>query len=399
MRVTFAVTELKARLAELGQVVARKSEEALYRNLRVFTDADGIVNLQGIDIDTTMTLKLPAAQADGAINVLVDFKLLNEVVPNLTDAQAAIAIKGETEAVLTSGKFRGRLTTYPTEKFLELPLVQGIAEKPAFGGVVFGLPGLKEQIDLVDFAIPAAEGRHVVASALIESTDVAMNLVATTGFVIAVSTTPSQLGAFSFVVPKPALDLVKKLDGGTTITISETEGAFFFQTELELVTYNKTHSEFPDVKRVIPKEPLTKVITITSKDELLATIARVKPYCVTTTEGKEKPINVEYDGEGSVSLVAVREDKAATGDTYTDMGFDSIAVAGSGGAFKIKLDINKFLPFVERAPFPITMHVTSAAKVVDFHGNGSTFQNPLYRLLVMPMRGVEGVSSSPIPVD
>jgi len=79
MKVTFDAQQLKQRLGQLGSVVARKSQEALYRNIRLFTDAEGVVNLQGIDIDTTMTLKVPSAKFDGlALNLLTEFNKLTK---------------------------------------------------------------------------------------------------------------------------------------------------------------------------------------------------------------------------------------------------------------------------------------------------------------------------------
>lgn len=395
MKVTFDVLQLKQRLAQLGSVVARKSQEALYRNVRVFSDEDGSVNIQGIDIDTTMTLKLPAAKADGEVNVLLEYSILNETVPHLTDKVATIKFTGETEAILSSGRFRSRLKTFPTDKFLELPLVQGIAEKPDMGGYTFGLPGLKEQIDLVDFAVPAAEGRHVVASALLESSATDLCLVATDGIVLAISTTPSDLGEFSFTMPKPALDLIKRMDGGTTVTISDTEGAFFLQTEIELITYNKTHAEFPNFRSIVPKTGTYPVsVTFKDKAELVSTLTRIKPYCF----DKEHPaVNFEFDGNNLVYLLAVKEDKLATGDVYTDMSSDSIVVEGAGGPGKIKLDIKKVLPFFERATFPVTLSLKSAASIADMHGNAGTAEKPTYRFLIMPMRGAEGTSSTPLP--
>ncbi|MFI5260811.1 MAG: hypothetical protein ACHQU0_03390 [Candidatus Paceibacteria bacterium] len=399
MKVTFAVAELKSRLVQLAAVVAKKSDEALYRSIRLFTDAEGVVNIQGIDIDTTMTLKMPAAKADGAVNLLLEFDFLNATVAYFSAAEATITTKSETEAILSSGKYRGRLRTAPTAAFTDLPLVAGIAEKPELGGYTFGLPGLKAQIESIDFAVPAAEGRHVVASALIAATATELNVVGTDGMVLAANTSPSDIGEFSFTMPKPALEIIKKLEGGPKVTISDTEGAFFFETELELVTYNKTHAEFPPYQSIIPK-PGSHTINITFKDkaELVSTLGRLKPSCVVTAEKKERPVNFVYDGATTVNLVAVKEDKLATGDIYTDMGSDSITVEGSGAPIKIKLDILKILPFFERATFPVTVHLKSLSSIADMHSSGSTPEKPAYRFLVMPMRGDDDKASSvPIP--
>ncbi len=402
MKVTFVVAELKQRLAELGAVVAKKSDEALYKSIRLFTDADGVVNIQGIDIDTTMTLKMPAAKVDGTVNVLLDYGFLNSIVPTFGAAEAVITSKSETEALLSSGKYRGRLRTSPTAAFTDLPIVAGISEKPELGGYTFGLPGLKAQIESIDFAVPAAEGRHVVASALIAATATELNVVGTDGMVLAANTSPSDIGEFSFTMPKPALEIIKKLEGGPKVTISDTEGAFFFETELELVTYNKTHAEFPPYQSIIPKPGVNNIsFTFKDKTEVVSALTRLKPSCVTTAEAKERPVNIVLlDDATNVNLVAVKEDKLATGDIYTDMATDSIAVEGSGSPIKIKLDILKILPFLERATFPVTVYLKSFSSIADMHSAGGTPEKPTYRFLVMPMRADDDKAGSvPIPVE
>lgn len=402
MKVTFAVPELKQALAKLASVVAKKSQEALYRKFRLFTDADKIVTLQGIDIDTTMTLKLPTATADDVVNVLLDFETVNSITQHITAPQVFITIKGENAAVLSSGKSQvSRLQTSPTSDFTDLPLVAGISEKPEIGGYVFGLPGIKAQIELVAFAVPAAEGRHVVASALLKSDGKELHVVGTDGVVLAISTTPSDIGEFSFTVPKPALELIKKLDGGPKVTISDTEGAFFLETELELVTYNKTHAEFPNYTPIVTASNANDV-TLVFKDkvELLAVLARLRSQCVaTSTDDKTKPVAFDFDGTSTVKLIVMKEEKLATGNTYMDMGYDAIEVEGSGKAIKIRFDILNITPFLERAAFPVTVRLKSSSSVTDMHAAGSTVEKPTYRYLSMPMHMVDGSpSSTPIPL-
>ena len=401
MKVKFVVAELKQRLAELGAVVGKKSDEALYRSIRFFTDAEGVVNVQGIDIDTTMTLKLPAAKADGALNLLTDYAFLNSIVPTLGAAELVIASKSETEAVISSGNYLGRLKTSPTAAFTDLPIVAGISEKPELGGYTFGLPGLKAQIESIDFAVPAAEGRHVVASALLAESNNILNIVGTDGYALAINTSSSDIGEFSFTMPKPALEILKKLEGGPKVTISDTEGSFFFETELELVTYNKTHAEFPPYQTIIPKAGSHNThITFKDKGELVSALERLKPSCalVGTAEVKERAVNFDYDGASTVRLAAVKEDKLATGSIFTDLASDKITVEGTGEPIKIKLDVLKILPFFARATFPVTVHLRAFNAIADMHAAGGTPEKPTYRFLVMPMRGDDDKGGSiPIP--
>lgn len=401
MKVTFVLPELKQRLTLLS-TVAKKSQEALYRNIRVFTDENGIVNLQSIDIDTTMTLKLPAAKADGKVNLLLDYTVFGQIVQATPDSSKTVEIESEdeTDATLFTDELKAQLTTYPTEKFTELPIVAGIAEKPAFGGYVFGLPGLRDQIEAVEFAVPASEGRHVVASALLQSTGKELSLIGTTGIVLTMSTIPSALGEFSFTVPKSALEIIKKLEGGKDVTISETEGAFFFETETELVTYNKTHAEFPPYQAILPKPgDAATVITFKEKDQLIAKLNRIKPLCSSLADEKSVPVNMSYDGKGAVAFLASKEEKSATiGSLFRDLACDDLAVEGTGPAILIRFDISMMLPFFERATFPISMYLKSNHNIADMHAASGTPEKPTYRHLLMPMRFNSGEGITTVPM-
>lgn len=395
MKITFAVPELQKQLGQLSAVVARKSEEALYGNVRLFTDDAGIVTLQGIDIDATITVKIPSAKADGKVNILLVFTVLNEVVQSLITPEVSIVYKNEQESILTSGKLRVRLHgAQPVEKFLDLPVVNGIDEKPSLGGYTFGLPGLKEQIDQVDFSVPAPGGKFVVPSALLVSTSDTLSVVATDGIQLATSSVSSNLGEFAFTLPKPALELIKKLAGGTTVTISDTEGAFYIETELELVTYNKTHSEFPPYTRIIPAiGTLPTCVVITAPFELVSAIRALKSVC----GDKEKP-GVAFsvkEGGNSIALNAVNSVKVSTGDLFTEMGINrEITAAITGPAVTTILDAKRLTGFLERAVFPLTLYIKDGCSILDMHANGGTPEKPTYRFLMMPMRGEGfGVSS------
>ena len=402
MKVTFAVQELKLALAKLAGVVANKSTEAIYRTVRVFTRA-GVVYIQGIDIDTTMTLALLGAKADAEANVCFEFAFLNAIFLQMPSDEAVIKLTGESEAILSAdkGRIRGRMKTYPTAPFTDLPLVQVLTTDKPTNGFSLPLPSLKEQIGLVDFTVPAAEGRHVVASALLEATATDLNLVGTNGLVLSVSTLPVPAGvaAFSFAVPKPALELVNKLEGGLvkTVTISDNEGAFFFDTDIESVSYNKTYGEFPNFRSIVPKSGQYPTALSVGK-EVAAKLETVKAFCVVTEAEKERPVSLRYDGAGTLTLVAVKEDKNSDGDTYTDVGVAALPVAGTGPACTVKVDLLKIKPWLEHATFPVTIFINNGSSIVDMHSNGSTPKEPKYRFLVMPMRDISAGGSSSVPV-
>jgi DNA polymerase III subunit beta len=382
-KVTFDVPELQKRLGQLAAIVARKAQEPVYRNVRLFTEGD-FVKLTAIDIDSTLTVKLPGAKADGPINFLLEYERLNSIVQAFKAKEAILTYENEQSAKLSSGRAKLVLGGTPTAQFIELPVVAAIADRPELGGFVLGLPGMKEQIEQVMFAVPPPDGKFVVPSALLESTADSVRLITTDGVRLVIASVPANLGEFSCTIPKPALELVQKLDGGSSITIVDTEGAFFFSTELELLTYSKTHSEFPPYSRVIPAPgTFPTAITINESEAITAALAVLRPVC-----DKEKPgVKFSVDENGKVlSLQAVHAEATANADVFTNMGTDELDASVVGTANTMKLDIKLLAPFLERATFPITIFVKSGSSIVDIHANGGTQEKPTYRFLVMPMR-------------
>lgn len=384
MKFKFDVPELQKRLGQLAAVVARKAQEPVYGNVKLSSDAAGAVTLQGVDIDSTLTVKLATATADAAGSILLEYKKLNSIVQSFRAKEATITFENEQSASISSNKFNGVVQGSPTAKFSELAVVQAIGEKPELGGYLFGLPGLKEQIEQVAFAIPAPDGKFVVPSVLLESTADTLRMVATDGFSMAISSVPANLGDFSYTLPKPLIELLLKLDGGPTVTIVDTETAFYVSTELELLTYSKTHSEFPPYSRVIPAAgtyPTT--VTIKEQGDILASLGSIRPLC----DEKEPGVKFTVAENGkSIELHAIHAAAQATGDAFTNVADDEIDAETTGAANVFKLNIDRLIPFLSRATFPVNVIAKDGTKIVDFHANGGTQDKPVYRFLMMPMR-------------
>ncbi len=399
MKITFQVPEFQKRLGQLAAVIARTSQEALYVSIRIFTNATGVVFLQGADVDSTLTLKLPTATADGPVNVLFEYSRLNNIVQKMNAPQALLTLVGETEAILTSGKSRNRLACLPTAPFMSLSVVSSIPseEELSFAeGIKFPLPGLKEQIEQVDFTVPQQHSKYVSASALLVSKDKKFSVVGTDGKMLGVSSVPTETEFASFMIPKQALELLKKLDGGAgnIVTILDTESQLTFSTDGELLTYGKTHAEFPPYERIVPK-PGSHVMSIVLKDKtaLVSALERLRVSCF----GDLKGVNFRADNNTELTIVAVKTDKQATGDTFTDMAEERIDAEIVGTGFNFQLDIDRILPFANLAVFPVSLYIKDFSSPIDVHANSGTPENPTYHFIVMPMNWEGGANSVPIP--
>jgi DNA polymerase III sliding clamp (beta) subunit (PCNA family) len=377
--IVFDTDVLKEALAKLKAVVGQKSQEALYQHLRIFTDSEG-VNLQGIGIDTTMTLKVPTlVRCD--IDRLVVFADLKKMIERLDTKRGSLSFD-EGRVSVSSGRFKASLLTFESAVFTALPVVAGINEKPEIGGYTFDLPKLQAQIKQVDFTVPPAEGRHIVGSALLKSDGTNLNIVGTDGYVIAISTTPSDIGEFSFTVPKPALEILKKLDGGPAVVISDTEGAFFFETETELVTHDKTYATFPNYRPIVDgTRNHERAVTFSDKDALVKMLERLKPLCDNYYYArKERDVVLESEGSNSVKLTAYHEGGWRTDGNgavhpreVVELFTDSLP-ALVHAPLKVRFDVLKLLPFLKLAAYPVTTYFGGAEKVLDFHaGDGLRF--------------------------
>lgn len=383
MKFKFDVPELQKRLGQLAAVVSREDKEPIYGNVKLSSEK-GIVRLQGIDTDKTLTVKLVNASADGDGSILLEYKVLNPIVQNFKVKEAFITFETEQSAVISAGRFKGVMKGSPTAKFAELAVVQAIGTKPDIGGFSIGLPGLKEQIEQVMFALPTAEGKFVVASVLLQSTADALRLVATDGNMMAISSIEASLGEFSYTLPKPLLDLVLKLDGGPSVTVVDIENAFFFETELELLTHTATHSEFPPYQRIIPvPDTYPTTITIKERDAIMSSFGAITPLC----DAKEPGVNFKVEENGTkLELHAIHASALATGDSFTNVADDDVDVEAKGAANSFKINISRLGSFLQRASFPVTLFAKDPTKILDFHAAGSTQQKPKYRFLIMPMK-------------
>jgi DNA polymerase III sliding clamp (beta) subunit (PCNA family) len=399
MKITFQVPEFQKRLGQLAAVIARTSQEALYVSIRIFTNAAGVVFLQGADVDSTLTLKLPTATADSAVNVLLEYSRLNNIVQKMNAPQALLTLTGETEAILTSGKSRSRLACLPTAPFTSLSVIASIPTDEELGfadGYKFPLPGLKEQIEQIGFTVPRQHSKYVAASALLVAKDKVLNVVGTDGKMLGVSVVATEAEFPSFTIPKPALELLGKLDGGAgnVVTILDTEALLTFITDGELLTYGKTHAEFPPYERIVPKTGShTMSVVLKDKTALVSALERLRVSCF----GELKGVNFSATSNSELILVAVKTDKQATGDTFTDMAEERVDAEISGAVVNFQLDIDRILPFANSAIFPLTFYIKDSSSAIDVHANSGTPEKPTYRFILMPMRWEGGASSVPLP--
>lgn len=369
MKVKFNTEELKKVLGKLAAVVSKKAATPVYGYVRLFaTQAAGTVGITGVDIDATLTTSFTKAEAEGPVDVLLPFAKLSEIVGATTAADVTIETDGETKARIKDGKkFTGEMKPRPLGEWPQA------LERPEASKAILGLAGFKDQISKILFAVKDNDGKFTVTVAKIESDETQLRLVGTDGLGLALSASPANYGVWELVLPKNALELVAKLDG-TQVTISEAEGGFYFDTEVETLTVSRSHGTFPDYKAIFPKSVSTKITV--EKAALEEAINKMKPLAYS-----EKPVVVfnVVDGGKEIIMQAASLETISEGTAFRQVADDTIDAVVEGPANDFSLNVKMLQPFIERATGPIVIQIINNSSIVDFHANGDN-----YRWLQMP---------------
>lgn len=382
MKLTFKTGELQSRLQQLAAVVAKKATLPVYSNVELFASA-GDVYLRGFDVGATLTVKLTTAKSEADIDLLLPFGKLSELVSGITAEETTITVKDDgTEAVIKAAKLRAVIRPFAGDAPATMDEPESIIAE-------IGLPGFQEQIDNVEFIVPDGSGKYTVSVAQFSSDGTALKLVGTDGHGLAINTSAADAGEFSFNLPRTALELAKRLVGGSgtnTVKIATVDAGFWFYTETETLTVSITAGEFPKYGGILPEngkppKPYTEISFADESilDEFRAAIKRVKPLA-----DKEAPVIsfvVTENGE-AVSIEAASAEALSEGssDIFKNVASDEAPAKVVGPAVTFSLDVKVLAPFLEKAKAPLSCRVTDSKSVVDFQSAGGSG----YRFLQMP---------------
>lgn len=369
MKVTFNKDELKNRLAQLGAVVSSKATSPVLSFVRLFANELSAmpptyqVGIVGADTFATLTVVLQKAVADGPVDILVPFHKLAELVNNANKVgEIIIEAKDQTKSVVTAGKAKGTLPSYPVTNWPD-PLV-----RPDTATATIPLPAFKNSISTVEFAIPKEAGKHIAAVALIESTPTSFQLIGCDGEVLAISTFAQEAGStFELLLPRPALELITKLSG-PALSISHNDSGFYFDTEFESLTFARSHGAFPNYKGVLPK-------SVTGSFEVdSAELLEALNWCVVLAD-KEKPA-VTFIAKGDALNLegAHLEASSAEGATFRNVATNELAIAPlTGTPTDFSLNAKRTVQFLTKVTGKIQVAVVSANAVVDFQAGSLRF--------------------------
>ena len=263
MNITVPKKLLSDQLSLLERIVPSRSANPLYTYLGLYAE-EGALILFGTNGEVDLEVRLPA-EAQSLPRVLVPAQPFFQLVRSLPGDLVALGLASEPgqggQLVLSSGRFRTRLSLAPAEGYPELLVPEG-EDKGAFP-LRTRMPSgeLVKALTHVRYAASNEEYRAIFRGVQLEFSPQGFRAVASDGYRLALYDLPLPQGfQAKAVVPARSVDemvrVLKGADGaeadlalGEGVLALALEGGSGVRMALRLM-----EGEFPDYQRVIPQE-------------------------------------------------------------------------------------------------------------------------------------------------
>lgn len=270
MEFTVGKAALVKELNLIQGIVEKQTTIPILANVLLETAAD-CLHLTGTDLETGLRCSCPARVKKGGSITIPAKRLLDYVrlLPEAADIKFAEQANNWISLVCASSK--ARIAGMARDAFPELPTAQGaLAEIPI--GV------LSAMIAKVDFAASRENSRFTIDGALLLVDAGEVQLVATDGHRLALTRQTIHGGErCKVIIPRKAMAQLQKLASIATsdaiISFSRDANHLFFEVDERTLISREIVGEFPDFKRVLPKEQPHSVGI--GREQLRAAIQRV----------------------------------------------------------------------------------------------------------------------------
>ena len=267
MQFSVSKSALCQALSLVGGVIEKRTTIPILSNVKLSAGADS-VTITGTDLDSALTVRIPATVAGPGVTTLPGKKLA-DYSRLLADGDVSFKTGESNWTTITAGRSKTRIAGMSAESFPELPAVP----EPILSVPVRALTTL---INRTKLAITTVESRFTLNGALFDHHDGHLHLVATDGHRLAFAWVelPSVQGT-KFLLPGSAIRNLGKLSG-ESFAVSQDDNHLFFRAGEALLTVRKLTGNFPDYQRVLPKD--SKITVTINRAELLGALARVGQF-------------------------------------------------------------------------------------------------------------------------
>ncbi len=244
--------ELLKALQKVVGIVERRHTLPILNNILITKNGDSI-RFTTSDLEHQLESNTALGINDSFANVTVPARKLKDVLKSLPEeASTTLTLDGE-KMVVTSGKSRFTLTTLPAADF---PLVEKAQVSTT---ITLKQRELRSLIGQVNYAMAHNDVRYYLNGMLLVAESNTMTAVATDGHRLAMSSvsTPTEAEERKVIIATKVVNEIHHLlqDSDDEVEIQLSSRQVVFQFNNLVFTAKLIEGNFPDFKRVIPKNP------------------------------------------------------------------------------------------------------------------------------------------------
>ncbi|WKZ32845.1 MAG: DNA polymerase III subunit beta [Thermodesulfobacteriota bacterium] len=271
MKFTIGKPDFIKVLQRIQGIVEKRNTMPILAN--VLLDASkGKVTIMATDLEVFIRDSAQAGVSEEG-SVTVNARKVFEIAKELPGDQIDVSTGKEDKLTLKAGKARFNIMGLPAKEFPSFPDPEEGSLQPIDGGT------MRNMIDKTSFAVSTDETRYNINGFLLEREDGRIKMVATDGHRLALIMSEGDNIAKGqkegVLLPRKGVMEMKKV-------LDEKDGEFFLgitqknavmKRENTVITVRLLEGEFPDYRRVIPKDN-DKVVSA-KREELLSSLKRV----------------------------------------------------------------------------------------------------------------------------
>jgi len=251
MQFTVSKNALLRELNLLQGIVEKKSTIPILSNVLIETASDSSISLVATDLDVSLQTECVAESATKGSIVLQARKLF-DIVRNLPEAEINFTKEDNDWVKIVCASSQFRIVGQAKEHFPSTP-------KTEKSGLMIPSKIINGLINRTIFAITQEESRYALNGALLSYGDGKLQMVATDGHRLALTSADVEAGKHKenvkVIIPKKALTELAKLTAGAEdeVEFSMDENHLYFEIQNRHLTSRMLAGQFPNYELVLPK--------------------------------------------------------------------------------------------------------------------------------------------------
>jgi len=276
------------------KAVPTKSNLPILSNVHLLAQ-DGRLRLSATNLDTSITTYVGVSIEEEGV-ITVPAKIFRDLISNLPEGVITITLKKGLLHVRTEDN-KAELNTVAAEEYPEIPVMGNDAEVLEIDSTMFA-----DAVKSVVFAAATDTTRPIFSGVYLSFVDGLLSVVASDGFRLSEKVLTLDVPfskTFSVVIPAKTLLEVARLivsEVPTKVSLDDRANLVLFSNQDTVIATRILDGQFPDYKRIIPKEHALEAEI--SYEDLLEAVRLADVFA----QEVDSSVKVHFNPEGIISV-------------------------------------------------------------------------------------------------